>query len=56
MTDILFHDFEGYDRFAFPEGITRVTAGTGGEALLIDKYGKTALLDCGQAFCGKDMV
>ena len=25
----------GYDRFAFPEGIRRVTAGRGGEAILI---------------------
>ncbi len=56
MTDVLFHDFEGHDRFAFPEGIVRVTAGTGGEALLILKYAKTALLDCGQAFCGDEMT
>ena len=35
----------GYDRFAFPEGIRRVTAGRGGEAILILGEERTALLD-----------
>lgn len=56
MTDKLFHDFEGYDRFGFPEGYVRVTAGIGGEAVLITKYGKSILMDCGMAFCGDKLV
>ena len=48
---------EGYDRFAFPDSmIHRVTAGHGGEALLIEGSEKTALIDCGMAYCGRDMV
>ena len=46
----------GYDRFAFPEGIRRVTAGRGGEAILILGEERTALLDCGMAYCGSRMV
>lgn len=45
-----------FDRFEFPANIHRVTAGHGGEALLIVGSEKTALLDCGMAFCGKQMV
>lgn len=52
----LFGDFEGHDRFGFPEGIFRVTAGRGGEALLIFGSEKTALLDCGMAYCAEDMI
>lgn len=43
-------------RFDFPKEVTRVTADHGGEALLIDGLGKTALLDCGMAFCGDQVV
>ncbi|MDO4545041.1 MAG: EamA family transporter RarD [Bacillota bacterium] len=46
----------GFDRFKFPGNIYRVTAGHGGEALLIVGSEKTALLDCGMAYCGRDMV
>ena len=42
-----------YDRFAFPADVTRVTAGHGGEALLIMGSKKNALLDCGMAYCGE---
>ncbi len=45
-----------YDRFAFPMDIQRVTAGNGGEALLIFGSEKTALYDCGMAYCGRQMV
>ena len=37
-------------------GIKRVTAGPGGEALLIVGSEKTALIDCGMAFCAEEMV
>lgn len=45
-----------FDRFDFPPDIYRVTAGNGGEALLIDGGEKTALLDCGMAYCGEQMI
>lgn len=48
----LFTDFEGHDRFDYPSGIIRVTGGFGGEATLILGTRKTALLDCGMAYCG----
>lgn len=53
-----FFDFFGqdHDRFGFPKGIHRVTAGHGGEAILIAGSEKTALLDCGMAYCGPQMV
>lgn len=43
---------EGYDRFSFPCSIKRVTAGHGGEALLVLGSEKNALIDCGMAYCG----
>ena len=47
---------EAHDRFAFPADVHRVTAGRGGEALLICGSDKTALLDCGMAYCGADIA
>lgn len=47
---------EASHRFEFPDGIRRVTAGKGGEALLIIGSDKTALIDCGMAFCGETLV
>lgn len=41
-----------FDRFDFPGPVYRVTGGHGGEALLICGSEKTALLDCGMAYCG----
>ncbi len=41
-----------HDRFAFPEGIIRVTGGHGGESILFCGSEKTALLDCGNSYCG----
>ena len=52
----LFDVFEGYDRFAFPGPIYRVTGGHGGEALLICGSEKTALLDCGMAYCAENTL
>lgn len=54
--DAFFRDFKGYDRFDFPEGIHRVTAGYGGEAILITCCEKTAMIDCGMAYCGEQMI
>lgn len=51
-----FRDFPGYDRKDYPNKIRRVTAGAGGEALLILGSDKTALYDCGMAYCGEDLI
>lgn len=48
--------FPDRDRFDFPKNIVRVTAGPGGEALLIINRTKTALYDCGMAFCYKGLI
>ena len=49
----LFNTFgEEFDRFVFPADICRVTAGHGGESFLIIGSEKTALYDCGMAYCG----
>ncbi|MFQ8602164.1 MAG: MBL fold metallo-hydrolase [Anaerovoracaceae bacterium] len=45
-----------FDRFGFAGSVYRVTAGHGGEAILIIGSEKTALIDCGMAYCGGDMV
>ncbi len=52
----MFENFKGYDRFDFPKGIIRVTAGLGGESFLIMGRDKTALYDCGMAYCGEKLV
>ncbi len=54
--DDFFSNFKGYNRFDFPEGIHRVTAGFGGEAILITCCEKTAMIDCGMAYCGQEMI
>jgi len=51
-----FVSFKDFDRFSFPEGIVRVTAGHGGEAILISGSEKTALLDCGMAYCSSLLI
>ncbi len=51
-----FKNFKGHDRFDFPEGIHRVTAGFGGEAILVTCCEKTAMIDCGMAYCGPQMI
>ncbi|MEG2756584.1 MAG: MBL fold metallo-hydrolase [Anaerovoracaceae bacterium] len=53
----LFNNLLGsHDRFDFPEGIKRVTAGHGGESILVFGSEKTALMDCGMAYCGSQLV
>lgn len=52
----LFQVFDDHDRFGFPGPVYRVTGGHGGEALLICGSEKTALLDCGMAYCGQQTV
>lgn len=47
---------DGCGRFDFPENIVRVTAGKGGEALLILGSEKSALVDCGMAYCAEKMI
>lgn len=42
----------GHDRFGFPEGIYRVTSMRGGEVYLLAGSEKTAIYDCGMAYCG----
>ena len=41
-----------FDRFSFPGPVHRITGGHGGEALLICGSRRTALIDCGMAYCG----
>jgi len=52
----IYRDFPGHDRFAYPDGIERVTAGFGGEAILIFGPEKTALYDTGQAYCHQSLI
>lgn len=53
MNPDIFDTFgKDFDRFGFPCDITRVTGGHGGEALLIKGSEKSALIDCGMAYCG----
>lgn len=42
---------EGHDRYEMPGPICRVTGGQGGEAMLIVGSERTALIDCGMAYC-----
>lgn len=54
MNPEIFNTFGSeFNRFEFPCEISRVTAGHGGEALLIRGSEKNALLDCGMAYCGE---
>ena len=49
----LFDVFDDFDRFRFPGPVYRVTGGHGGEAILICGSEKTALIDCGMAYCAE---
>ncbi len=51
-----FENFENYDHFAYPKDIVRVTAGSGGESLLVFGSEKTALYDCGMAYCHAQLI
>ena len=48
--------FDESARYEFPKNIVRVTAGKGGEALLILGSEKTALVDCGMAYCADKLI
>ncbi|MDD4564286.1 MAG: MBL fold metallo-hydrolase [Eubacteriales bacterium] len=51
--------FNSTRRFQFTDitnKLVRVTAGSGGEAILIKGSEKTALIDCGMAYCGEGLV
>ena len=52
----LYREYPGFDRFAFPEQLVRVTAGMGGEAILIFGSEKTALYDTGMAYCADGII
>lgn len=52
----MFSKFKEYDRFKLPEDMVRVTAGKGGEAILIFGSERTFLHDCGMAYCGDRLV
>ena len=52
----IYESFPGYDRFGYPDYIKRVTAGYGGETLLVFTEEKTALYDCGMAYCHEGTV
>lgn len=52
----MFGKFKDYDRFNLPEDLVRVTAGKGGEAILIFGSERTVLHDCGMAYCGDKLV
>jgi uncharacterized membrane protein YkvI/glyoxylase-like metal-dependent hydrolase (beta-lactamase superfamily II) len=51
-----FRNFPGNDRREYPNKIRRVTAGAGGEALLVLGSDKTALIDCGMGYCADEMI
>ncbi len=52
----IYMDFPNHDRFDYPENIERVTAGYGGESLLIFGDEKTVLYDCGMAYCHEGII
>ena len=55
-TDHLYTEFKDHDRFRFPDPIVRVTAGMGGETLLIFGKEKTVLYDTGMAYGHEGMI
>lgn len=52
----IYESFPGHDRFDYPDHIVRVTAGFGGEALLVFGKEKTVLYDCGMAYCHQGLT
>lgn len=52
----LFENFPEHNRLDFPEPVHRVTAGQGGEALLLLGSEKTALIDCGMGYCWEALL
>jgi glyoxylase-like metal-dependent hydrolase (beta-lactamase superfamily II) len=47
---------EKKNRYQYADGVKRVTAGAGGEAVLIIGSERTALIDCGMAYCGEVLI
>lgn len=59
MKMIMNDGFNSTGRFEFKDitdKLVRVTAGSGGEVILIKGSEKTALIDCGMAYCGERLV
>ncbi len=58
ITDMntIFNDFPDHDRHKLPDGLFRVTAGKGGEAILVFGSEKTFLVDCGMAYCADRVI
>lgn len=56
VKDNTFKNFNGFDRFDLPGGITRVTSGYGGETYLIDCGSQIALYDTGMAYCAAGTI
>ncbi len=52
----MLRNFPGEDRRRMPDPVIRVTAGAGGEALLIAGSSKTALVDTGMAYCAGQLI
>lgn len=52
----IYHSFPGQERFDFPDYLARVTSGFGGETFLIFGSDKTALYDCGMAYCAMETI
>ncbi len=48
--------FPGHDRWNYPQGLVRVTAGHGGESILVLCGEKTVLYDCGMAYCHRQLI
>jgi len=52
----IYGEFPGNDRFHYPDNMTRVTSGYGGESILVFGEEKTALYDTGMAYCHQGTV
>lgn len=49
-------NIDGFDRYAYPASVVRVTAGAGSDALLYFMKEKTVLIDCGMAYCAELLI
>jgi len=56
MNDTFFKNYPGHDRLELPEPLVRVTAGKGGEAILILGSEKTGIYDCGMACFNEKLI
>lgn len=56
MSNTFFKNYPGHDRFDLPEPLVRVTAGKGGEAILILGSEKTGIYDCGMACFHEQLI